>query len=80
MKLTKSQLKKIIKEELEEARLGSPTKTYKLRMYDGEYEHEIEVKGATSVETRSEEFVKTIVIDGKIEVDFPNVKSLDIVG
>ena len=79
MKLTKSQLNKLIKEEIEDT-LGSPTKTYNHRMYDGEYEHEIEVKGATSVETRSEEFVKTIVIDGKIEVDFPNVKSLDIVG
>ena len=79
MKITKTQLKQIIKEELEDT-LGSPTKIYKLRMYDGEFEHEIEVKGATSVEIRSEKFVKTIVIDGKIEVDFPYVKSLDIVG
>ncbi len=73
MKLTKTQLKRIIKEEL-----GNTLRSYKIRMDDGEYEHNMELKGATSAEIRSDEYVKTLVIDGKIELDFPYIKGLDI--
>ncbi len=78
MKITKSQLKQIIKEEIESTLEESPTGT-KLRFNDGEYDHEIHVQGADSVETRSEEFKKVIVINGKIEVILPYVESLEIV-
>lgn len=73
MKITKTQLKQIIKEELE-----NTLRSYKIRMDDGEYERDMELKGASKVEIRSDEFVKTLIIDGKIELDFPYIESLDI--
>lgn len=78
MKITKAQLKQIIKEEIESTLEESPTRT-KLMYNDGEYDNEIHVQGADSVETRSEEFEKVIVINGKIEVILPSVESLEIV-
>lgn len=78
MKITKAQLKQIIKEEIESTLEESPTRT-KLMYNDGEYDHDIYVQGADSVETRSEEFEKVIVINGKIEVILPSVESLEIV-
>ena len=78
MKITKAQLRQIIKEEIESKLEESPTRTM-LMFNDGEYDHEIYVQGADSVETRSEEFEKVIVINGNIEVILPNMRSLEIV-
>ena len=78
MKITKAQLKQIIKEEIESKLEETSTRTM-LMFNDGEYDHEIYVQSADSVETRSEEFEKVIVINGNIEVILPNMRSLEIV-
>jgi hypothetical protein len=78
MKITKTQLKQIIKEEIESTLEESPTRT-KLMFNDGEYDNEIHVQGADSVETRSEGNDEVIVINGKIKVILPSVESLEIV-
>jgi len=68
VKLTKQALKRIIKEELE-AELGAGPETYRVTVDAGEYNHELDFAGASSVVDigKNKDGKVVLLIDDKVE-------------
>ena len=78
MKLTKSQLKKIIKEEI--GRLSEQESGISILMDPGEgYQYEMLVRGASTAEIVKDDhdYPNLLVIDGKTRIQFPGIMLFD---